>query len=62
MKQLHGRHVLYPKKITEQMENLKGGDMWGIYVRAQNCAIFVHTEDGEVTLSTFPASHQNEFI
>lgn len=63
MKQLHRDDDLNPKEISKQLANMKLGEMLGIYVRAQNCGLFIHMRtDDEVTLSTFSASLPNEVI
>lgn len=63
MEQLHCDDALDPKAISKQMRNLKMGDMMGIYVREQNCGLFLHMADAdEVTMSTFSASLPNEMI
>lgn len=63
MMHLHCIDSLNPSAISKKMANLKLGDMLGIYVRAQNCGLFIHVvADGEVTLSTFGASLPNEVV
>lgn len=63
IRQLHCIDLLDPKKISKQMKNLKIGDMMGVYVREQNCGLFIHrSNDDEVTISTFSASLPNEMI
>lgn len=63
MKQLHCDDALDPKAISERMKNMKLGEMLGIYVRAQNCGLFIHmANDDEITVSTFLASLPNEMI
>lgn len=63
MQQLHCMDALEPKAISKQMAELKSGDMLGIYVREQNCGLFIHMDtDDEVTLSTFSASLPNEIV
>lgn len=63
MKRLHCDDDLDPEAIAEQLKNMKPGEMLGIYVRAQNCGLFIcMREDNKVTLATFRASLQNETI
>lgn len=63
MRQLHCIDELRPKAISEQMKKLKMGEMLGIYVREQNCGLFIHmASDDEVTISTFSASLPNEMV
>lgn len=63
MTQLHCSDILDPKIISSQMKNLKSGSMMGIYVREQNCGLFIHmANDDEATISTFQASLPNEMI
>lgn len=66
MKQLHCAEALNPKTISQQLGNLQRGEMLGIYVRAQNCGLFIHMARDEpsddVTLGTFSASLPNETI
>lgn len=66
LKQLYCDDECNPKLISQQLENLQPGDMLGIYVRAQNCGLFIHMpKDGpkdEVTICTFSASLPNEII
>lgn len=63
MMQLHCVDRLEPTALSKQMEKLKRGEMLAIYVRAQNCGLFIHaTKDDEATLSTFRASLPNETI
>lgn len=64
MRQLHCIDALHPKAISEQIKNMKTGEMLGIYVREQNCGLFIHraNDDDEVTLSTFCASLPNEMV
>lgn len=63
MTQLHCIDELRPKAISEQIKNMKMGEMLGIYVREQNCGLFFHmANDDEVTISTFCASLPNEKV
>lgn len=63
MKQMHCDDDLNPKEVSKQLANMKHGEMLGIYVRAQNCGLFIHMRtDDEVTLSTFSPSLPNEVI
>lgn len=66
MKQLHCGNAINPKVLSQQLGNLKPGEMLGIYVRAQNCGFFIHMPEteraNEVTLATFSASLPNEII
>lgn len=63
MKKLHCIDVLDPKEISKQITSLRLGDMFGMYVREQNCGLFIHmASDDEATLSTFQASLPNEVI
>lgn len=65
MQKLHsdGGGNLNPKVLAEQLTNMKPGEMLGIYVRAQNCGLFIFMgENNELTLSTFCASLPNETI
>lgn len=63
MPEFHHVDALDPKRISEQIASLQLGDMFGMYVREQNCALFIHvTKDDEATLSTFQTSLPNEAI
>lgn len=63
MKRLHCDHLLDEKELVKQIENLQLGEMLGVYVRAQNCGLFIRmTNEDVVTLSTFGVSLPNEKI
>lgn len=63
MKQLHCVEALDPEVISNQIGSLKNGDMFGMYIREQNCGLFIQmVEDDVATLSTFQASLPNEMI
>lgn len=63
MKALHYVDEINPKEISNQISNLHRGDMFAMYVREQNCGLFIHmAEDAEAILSTFQASLPNEII
>lgn len=66
LKQLYCEDKYNPILISQQLKNLQPGDMLGIYVRAQNCGLFIHMArdgpKGEVTIATFSASLPNEII
>lgn len=64
LKQLYCGDTPDPKPIiSHQLKYLKPSEMLGVYVRAQNCGLFIHMlAADEVTLSTFSASLPNEVI
>lgn len=63
MKQLHCVEALDPEVLSNQIASLKTGDMFGMYIREQNCGLFIQMGENDVaTLSTFQASLPNEMI
>lgn len=63
MRKLHCVNEVDPKKIVKQISSLRRGDMFAMYIREQNCGLFIHmAEDSEAILSTFQTSLPNEII
>lgn len=67
LKTLHGRCAkLDQKTIAEQIDALEPGQIFGMYVREQNCAILVYAPpdntDDQWILSTFHPSLPNAVI
>lgn len=63
MKQLHCVEALDPEVVSNQIASLKAGDQFGMYIREQNCGLFIQMGENDVaTLSTFQASLPNEVI
>lgn len=63
MMQLCRTDKLDPNIISNQISDLAVEDMFGMYIREQNCGLLIRkTSDTEATLSTFQVSLPNEVI
>lgn len=68
MRDIEGTPLLKPKNISAAIEALEPGEMFGLYIRGQNCGIniFVPKDESsppkELILSTFEVSLRNEIV
>ena len=62
----HLQRTMEIPDVATAISGMQPGEMFGLYVPAQNCGILLHLpseqESNRVTLATFPASLPNELI